>query len=160
MIIDQKRFLALNQPGVSCDLHLVHSLLFDELDLNHEIISILKKGRPSKEENPYLHADVERRIQELLWANEGLRSLMNKVFNRIDEHLAQSKADTIRKESSSASSLPKEKQSVEEVLCSEAGLRQEENTPSFGQDGGEGIDPARKNNRAVLDMAGHNKDPF
>ena len=120
MPLDRNRFIALQQPGMHCDLYLVHSMILDEIDINRGVISALQTGCPTKENDPYVHSAIQTKIQELTWANEGLRSLMEKVFERIDAHyIAQN--DASGKESSELHSDSPTKVSVTEMLCSTAG---------------------------------------
>lgn len=150
MHLDEKRFLALQQPGVQCDLHLVHSMIFDEIEINRGVISVLEKGCPHKHENPYVQFEIQKRIQELTWANEGLRSLMEKVFQRIDEHHNSPEANSSGEESSKVHRCTKGKVSVEQMLAAETGQQREENPPQVEQDGREKSREDRKNQRSVL----------
>jgi hypothetical protein len=89
--MDPNAFSALKRDSIDLSLHDVHNLIFDEMMINHDQIDYVFQLRIN-EKDPEVISSLQEDYNHLRSMNEGLRSLLYKVRNRIKQH--DSVADT------------------------------------------------------------------
>ena len=78
-------FLALKRDSINLDLYDVHTLIFDEMQLNHDAINRVYEKLDGERDQEVFNS-LREEFNRLKFMNEGLRSLWSKISNRIDEY--------------------------------------------------------------------------
>lgn len=148
--MDPNAFSALKPDSIDLSLHDVHHLIFEEMMINHEQIDYLYELRIN-EKDPKVISSLQEDYNHLRSMNEGLRSLLYKVRNRIKQH--DSVADTTPAEPPALHPVSQTKVSDSTVLHSKTRLLPEEILTSAGSDGNKEADQG-KENRTKLHAVG------
>jgi len=147
--MDPNAFSALKRDSI-LSLHDVHHLIFEEMMINHEQIDYVYELRIN-EKDPKVISSLQEEYNHLKSMNEGLRSLLYKVRNRIKQH--DSVADTTPAEPPALHPVSQTKVSDSTVLHSKTRLLPEEILTSAGSDGNKEADQG-KENRTKLHAVG------
>ena len=147
--MDTNAFSALKRDSI-LSLHDVHHLIFEEMMINHEQIDYVYELRVN-EKDPKVISSLQEEYNHLKSMNEGLRSLLYKVRNRIKQH--DSVADTTPAEPPALHPVSQTKVSDSTVLHSKTRLLPEEILTSAGSDGNKEADQG-KENRTKLHAVG------
>ena len=143
-------FLALKRDSINLDLYDVHTLIFDEMQLNHDAINRVSEKLDGERDQEVFNS-LREEFNRLKFMNEGLRSLLYKVLNRIKQH--DSVADTTPAEPPALHSVSQRKVSDSTVLHSKTRILPEEILTSAGSDGNKEADQG-KENRTKLHAVG------
>ena len=148
--MDPNAFSALKRDSIDLSLHDVHHLIFEEMMINHEQIDYVYELRIN-EKDPKVISSLQEEYNHLKSMNEGLRSLLYKVRNRIKQH--DSVADTTPAEPPALHPVSQRKVSDSTVLHSKTRILPEEILTSAGSDGNKEADQG-KENRTKLHAVG------
>lgn len=143
-------FSALQRDSIDLNLHDVHSLIFDEMMINHDQISSVLNQMIGEKDLEVI-SSLQERFDRLMHMNEGLRSLLSKISIRLRQH--DSLADTTPAEPLALHPVSPRKVSDSTVLHSKTRLLPEEILTSAGSDGNKEADQG-KENRTKLHAVG------
>ena len=125
-------FLALKRDSIDLNLYDVHTLIFDEMHLNHDAMQKVSE-KLAGEMDQKVFSSLQDEFNRLMFMNEGLRSLWSKVSNRLDEY--HSLANTTPTESIKVHSISSEEISNSTVLHTTTRLLPEAVHAPAGSDG-------------------------
>ena len=148
--MDPNAFSALKRDSIDLNLYDVHSIIFDEIVMNHnQINDVLDQMIGEKDSE--VTSSLRKRVDRLLHMNDGLRSLSSKINDRLLQH--ESLADTTPAEPPALHPVSPRKVSDSTVLHSKTRLLPEEILTSAGSDGNKEADQG-KENRTKLHAVG------
>ena len=144
-------FLALKRDSINLNLYDVHTLIFDEMQLNHDAINrVYEKIDGERDQEVFI--SLQEEFNRLRLMNEGLRSLWSKISNRIDEY--ESLANTTPTESIKVHSISSEEISNSTVLHTTTRLLPEAVHAPAGSDGDEEISKSEKKRGKLYAVGG------
>ena len=83
--MDPNAFSALKRDSIDLNLYDVHSIIFDEIVMNHnQINDVLDQMIGEKDSE--VTSSLRKRVDRLLHMNDGLRSLSSKINDRLLQH--------------------------------------------------------------------------
>ena len=149
--MDPNAFSALKRDSIDLSLHDVHNLIFDEMMINHDQIDYVIQ-QSIKEKDPEVISYLEEEFKQLRSMNEGLRSLLYKVRNRLRQH--DSLAETTPAEPLAIHPVSPRKVSDSTVLHSKTRLLPEEILTSAGSDGKKEANQVKENRTKLHALGG------
>ena len=144
-------FLALKRDSINLDLYDVHTLIFDEMQLNHDAINTVSE-KLAGERDQEVFSSLRDEFNRLKFMNEGLRSLWSKISDRIDEY--ESLANTTPTESIKVHSISPGEISNSTVLHTTTKLLPEKVNAPAGSDGDEEINKGEKKRGKLYAVGG------
>jgi len=144
-------FSALKSDSIKCDLYDVHTLIFDEMQMNYDALDGLSK-KLAAERDPEVFSSLQQEYSRILHMIQGLKSLWSKVNARLDEY--RSLANTTPTESIKVHSISPEEISNSTVLHTTTKLLPEEINAPAGSDGDEEINKGEKKRGKLYAVGG------
>ena len=144
-------FRALKRDSINLDLYDVHTLIFDEMQLNHDAINRVSEKLAGERDQEVI-SSLQEDFNRLMSMNEGLRSLWSKISNRINEY--ESLTNTTPTESIKVHSISSGEISNSTVLHTTTKLLPEKVNAPTGSDGDEEINKGEKERGKLYALGG------